>query len=223
MTNRGAIIRYNVFTRTFSAPLGWTDKTNGTVFNFGERAKENEKFLPVYGGYPVYYADTIWDDQGNGTLSEEEELPVQPASAYTSITGYPDNTVDSFKFNTPLLSNIESQFCGPQKFVAIKPKKLVIADSGIAFYTDAEGIWKYKNINRIVTVDLESFSIEANPKESPVNFNEKKTIALYLQASAYEAGMELSGHEEFYNTNGAGSYYSFSTPYAYAGITNGDD
>ena len=223
MTNRGAIIRYSLFTRTFSAPLGLTDESNGTVFKFGELAEENEKFLPVYGGYPVYYADTIWDNQGNGSLSEEKELPVQPASAYTSITGYPDNTVDSFKFNTPLLSNIESQFCGPQKFVAIKPKKLVIADSGIAFYTDAEGIWKYKNINRIVTVDLESFSIEANPKESPVNFNEKKTIALYLQASAYEAGMELSGHEEFYNTNGAGSYYSFNTPYAYAGITNGDD
>ena len=223
MTNRGAIIRYSLFTRTISAPLGWTDETNGTVFNFGELAKENEKFLPVYRGYPVYYQDQIVDDQGFGSLSEEEELPVQPASAYTSITGYPDNTVDSFTFNTPLLADIESQFCGPQKFVAIKPKKLVIADSGIAFYTDAEGIWKYKNINRIVTVDLESFSIESDSKESPVNFNEKKTKTLYLQASAYEAGMQLSGHDEFYNTNGAGSYYSFSTPYAYAGITNGDD
>jgi len=119
MTNRGAIIRYNVFTRTISAPLGWTDKTNGTVFNFGEFAEENEKFLPVYRGYPVYYADRV-----NGSLGAEEELSVQPASAYTSITGYPDNTVDSFTFNTPLLANIESQFCGPQKFVAIKPKKL---------------------------------------------------------------------------------------------------
>ena len=224
MTNRGAIIRYSLFTRTISAPLGWTDETNGTVFNFGELAEENEKFLPVYRGYPVYYQDQIVDDQGFGSLSEEEELPVQPASAYTSITGYPDNTVDSFTFNTPLLADIESQFCGPQKFVAIKPKKLVIADSGIAFYTDAEGIWKYKNINRIVTVDLESFSIESDSKESPVNFNERKTNTLYLQASAYEAGMQLSGHDEFYNTNGAGSYYSFSgTPYAYAGITNGDD
>lgn len=224
MTNRGAIIRYSLFTRTISAPLGWTDETNGTVFNFGELAKENEKFLPVYRGYPVYYQDQIVDDQGFGSLSEEEELPVQPASAYTSITGYPDNTVDSFTFNTPLLADIESQFCGPQKFVAIKPKKLVIADSGIAFYTDAEGIWKYKNINRIVTVDLESFSIESNPKESSVNFNEKMTKTLYLQASAYEAGMELTGHYEFKNSNGSGSYYSFSgTPYAYAGITNGDD
>ena len=218
MTNRGAIIRYSLFTRTISAPLGWTDETNGTVFNFGERAKENEKFLPVYRGYPVYYADRV-----NGSLGAEEELSVQPASAYTSISGYPVSGEASFKFNTPLLSNIESQFCGPQKFVAIKPKKLVISDSGIAFYTDAEGIWKYKNINRIVTVDLESFSIESDSKESPVNFNERKTKTLYLQASAYEAGMQLSGHDEFYNTNGAGSYYSFSTPYAYAGITNGDD
>ena len=224
MTNRGAIIRYSVFTRTISAPLGWTDETNGTVFTFGELAEENEKFLPVYRGYPVYYADQIVDDQGFGSLSEEKEMPVQLASAYTSISGYPVSGETSFKFNTPLLSNIESQFCGPQKFVAIKPKKLVIADSGIAFYTDAEGIWKYKNINRIVTVDLESFSIESDSKESPVNFNEKKTKTLYLQASAYEAGMELTGHASFFTTNGAGSYYSFSgTPYAYAGITNGDD
>lgn len=55
----------------------------------------------------------------------------------------------------------EQAFYGPLSFVAVKPKKLVISDKGFAYYTDTEGFYKYKNVNRIVTVDLESFAIES--------------------------------------------------------------
>lgn len=66
-------------------------------------------------------------------------------------------------FATPVSLSAEpdltvKEFFGPVKFIAIKPKRLVIADDGIAFYTDND-LLKYKNVNRIVTVDLESFSI----------------------------------------------------------------
>ena len=66
-------------------------------------------------------------------------------------------------FATPVSLSAEpdltvKEFFGPVKFIAIKPKILVIADDGIAFYTDND-LLKYKNVNRIVTVDLESFSI----------------------------------------------------------------
>lgn len=48
---------------------------------------------------------------------------------------------------------------GPRKIIGIKPKKLVIADDGLFFYTDDEGQPKYKNVNRVVSVDLDSFEI----------------------------------------------------------------
>lgn len=50
------------------------------------------------------------------------------------------------------------EFFGPRKFLAVKPKKLVIADDGLAFYV-ADGFMKYKNSNRVITVDLEKFAI----------------------------------------------------------------
>ena len=57
-------------------------------------------------------------------------------------------------------ADLSSYLCGPVRFLAIKPKKLVIADDGIAFFTDDSGNLSYKNINRVVYVDLETFSIE---------------------------------------------------------------
>ncbi|WP_296327892.1 hypothetical protein [uncultured Treponema sp.] len=58
-------------------------------------------------------------------------------------------------------ADLSSYLCGPVRFLAIKPKKLVIADDGLAFFTDDSGNLSYKNINRVVYVDLETFSIES--------------------------------------------------------------
>jgi len=63
----------------------------------------------------------------------------------------------------------ESGLAGPLKFLAIKPKKLIIADDGLAFFTDDDGNLSFKNVNRIVYVDLETFSIEST-NESPTSF-----------------------------------------------------
>ncbi|MBQ7753153.1 MAG: hypothetical protein IJR80_05810, partial [Treponema sp.] len=40
-------------------------------------------------------------------------------------------------------------------------KKLVIADDGFAFYTASDGGIKFKNVNRVITVDLEKFAISS--------------------------------------------------------------
>ncbi|MBO5825235.1 MAG: hypothetical protein J6R03_01280, partial [Treponema sp.] len=57
--------------------------------------------------------------------------------------------------------NSNTQLFGPTKFIAIKPKKLVFADEGIFVYNDTDDPNpKYKNINRVVEIDL-----GANPKE----------------------------------------------------------
>ncbi|MBR5032072.1 MAG: hypothetical protein IKX70_00190 [Treponema sp.] len=47
---------------------------------------------------------------------------------------------------------------GASKIIAIKPKKLVIAEEGIAYYTENDQLF-YKNVNRIVTIDLETFAM----------------------------------------------------------------
>ena len=54
----------------------------------------------------------------------------------------------------------EKYLSNPTKVIGIKPKKLVIADDGLAFYTDSD-VLAYKNINRVVTIDLEEFVIES--------------------------------------------------------------
>ncbi len=91
-------------------------------------------------------------------------------------------------------------FYGPQKFIAIKPKKLIISDDGIAFYTDAEGLYKYKNVNRVVIVDLEKFSAEDNEFECVVTSLEFD----YKEVNG-------SGYLESNQTSG--SYWNFTLPY----------
>lgn len=51
-------------------------------------------------------------------------------------------------------------FYGPYKFIGLKPRKLVISDDGVAFYTNDDGALCAKNVNRKVYVNLADFSIE---------------------------------------------------------------
>jgi hypothetical protein len=60
---------------------------------------------------------------------------------------------------SPTEDSDSDYFYGPQKFIAINPKKLVIADDGHAFYIDSNTAWAARNKNRVVEVDLESFAI----------------------------------------------------------------
>ena len=57
------------------------------------------------------------------------------------------------------LNDISDVFVAPRKIVAIKPKKLVILDSGIAFYTDDDNLLSFKTVNRLIEVDLLNFVI----------------------------------------------------------------
>lgn len=64
-----------------------------------------------------------------------------------------------FTYAGPSESEKQSCFFGPDRFVAIKPKKLVISDTGTYIWTNEDGVSAKKNINRIVYVDLNSLSI----------------------------------------------------------------
>ena len=73
---------------------------------------------------------------------------------------YTDNfELSEYIYAGPSTSEKQSCFFGPDKFVAIKPKKLVISDSGTYIWTNSYGVSAKKDINRIVYVDLNSLSI----------------------------------------------------------------
>ena len=106
----------------------------------------------------------------------------------------------------------EKSFYGPTRFIAVKPKKLVIADEGLAFYTDDE-LLRYKNVNRVVYVDLENFAVEKIVTlDSSVGLSENETSVLTSESSVFV--------EEFsyYTKNGSDSTSCF-----YVGITCGDN
>ena len=107
----------------------------------------------------------------------------------------------------------EKSFYGPTRFIAVKPKKLVIADEGLAFYTD-NNLLRYKNVNRVVYVDLENFAVEKIVTlDSSVGLSENETSVLTSDSS-----ISVSESVAYYTENVHGSTTSF-----YVGITCGDN
>ena len=106
----------------------------------------------------------------------------------------------------------EKSFYGPTRFIAVKPKKLVIADEGLAFYTDNE-LLRYKNVNRVVYVDLENFAVEKIVTlDSSVGLSENETSVLTSESRVFVK--EFS----YYTKNGSDLTSCF-----YVGITCGDN
>ncbi len=155
--SRGAVIRYDVKFGTV-AKTGWSDKS---VQN--EDMDENYKMYAFTNDGEQLYKT---HDEANNTYSDP--LTVSPLDyiVYDS-SNESNNQLFKEKFPSFYSPNAgtntlsDSAFYGPEKFIAIKPKKLVISDEGLCFYTNGDGIWSYKNVNRAVTVDLESFAIES--------------------------------------------------------------
>lgn len=107
----------------------------------------------------------------------------------------------------------EKSFYGPTRFIAVKPKKLVIADEGLAFYTDNE-LLRYKNVNRVVYVDLENFAVEKIVTlDSSVGLSENETSVLKSESS-----VSVNKQLIYYTKNGSGLTSCF-----YVGITCGDN
>jgi len=96
----------------------------------------------------------------------------------------------------PSTENSTTQLFGPTKFIAIKPKKLVFADEGIFVYVeDPENPEdpKYKNINRVVEIDLDAKAIVENPNpiNTVVSFTKDNEDGIQLY-SDYTSPIELA-------------------------------
>ena len=181
--SRGAVIRYNTSTGAIKI-LGLAG------------AIDNDSFSGVK------LSTYVWDsvNEINKPLYNDEDCTnrwyVDADKVWFSTEIYSPNSFESLS---------TSQFYGPSKFVAIKPKKLVIADDGIAFYTDND-VLKYKNVNRVVTVDLERFAIE-NTEDTSVTFDSDKSdmiaigntgLTVYQDAVADEVDVN---HKKYYGSN----------------------
>ena len=154
--SRGGVLKYNILTKTLDSKMaGWTSTGQN---------REN-KWLQVG-----------WISGGDlMDLLYTSENRIGEIFAKADDSTIPDN-FSILSPETPLGQLSNKAFYGPKSFVAIKPKKLVILDEGIAFYTDAEGLYKYKNVNRIVTVDLEDFAItETSSVPESITFNNDET------------------------------------------------
>lgn len=185
----GAIVRFNLFRQDFEyTPYYFADPI----------VHDDETYVEVKDDFGHKYYN------GNSQSSDRQEL-VLKAKDIQKYDSQQDKNIQLFNLYSPKttisgeglqLSN--TALYGPHKFIAIKPKKLVIADDGIAFYVDADGFYKYKNVNRIVIVDLEKFSCEESSfetLETNVEFNFKETNgSKYILARA------------------SGSYWSFNLP-----------
>lgn len=180
--NRGAVIEVNLF--------------DGSVRNTGltTSALSNTEYK-----LQGYYNDSLM------YTDEECKTPYIPSEKklMNSSVQYP-------KICFP--NEGEKSFYGPTRFIAVKPKKLVIADEGLAFYTDNE-LLRYKNVNRVVYVDLENFAVEKIVTlDSSVGLSENETSVLTSES-------RVSVEEfRYYTKNGSDLTSCF-----YVGITCGDN
>ena len=182
--NRGAVIEVNLF--------------DGSVRNTGltTSALSNTEYK-----LQGYYNDSLMytDEACTTPYIPPEEILMNSSVQYPKIC-FPNEG--------------EKSFYGPTRFIAVKPKKLVIADEGLAFYTDNE-LLRYKNVNRVVYVDLENFAVEKIVTlDSSVGLSENETSVLKSESSVSVNG-QLS---YYYQKNCSGLTSCF-----FVGITCGDN
>ena len=180
--NRGAVIEVNLF--------------DGSVRNTGltTSALSNTDYK-----LQGYYNDSLMytDEACTIPCIPSEEMLMNSSVQYPKIC-FPNEG--------------EKSFYGPTRFIAVKPKKLVIADEGLAFYTDNE-LLRYKNVNRVVYVDLENFAVEKIVTlDSSVGLSENETSVLTSESRVFVK--EFS----YYTKNGSDLTSCF-----YVGITCGDN
>ena len=183
--NRGAVIEVNLF--------------DGSVRNTGltTSALSNTEYK-----LQGYYNDSLMytDEECKTPYIPSEEILMNSSVQYPKIC-FPNEG--------------EKSFYGPTRFIAVKPKKLVIADEGLAFYTDNE-LLRYKNVNRVVYVDLENFAVEKIVTlDSSVGLSENETSVL---TSDSFISVRENEKVDYYTENVLCSTTSF-----YVGITCGDN
>ncbi len=205
----GALLRYDVKFGTVKTLIGLSDLTEPVDLS-GVKL-----YTSVY--VPAY--DTSYQCYTDSSLT----TPFYAPADFTWTVNEEKHTIFSSLYTPSLLDNSNATlsttgFYGPVKFVAIKPRKLVIADDGLAFYTDEDGVLSYKNVNRVVTVDLESFAI-TNSTETDAIFGENNSAMLNISfENDTDFQEEFNSSSDVFPNLEAKVYYSGNTQ----GVAPGD-
>ncbi|MBR4790390.1 MAG: hypothetical protein IK024_05805 [Treponema sp.] len=168
----GALIKYNITSGQIEKTMGWVDSPINLPAHY------------IYGGD---YDSIIYKDRAKTLpcMIYADPVKTDPLSNNKKIA-------DLFpKFYVPVNEDDTIHFFGPQKILAIKPKKLIIADEGYAFYADENDAIRYKNVNRVVTIDLEKFSAtvsNTNEKFDSESNDDFKSSAFASSDSVLEPG-----------------------------------
>lgn len=193
--SRGVLFKVDVSSDTNTViKLGWTDENSATTTS------------DIYG---YYY------DYANGS-----------ATYYPWYAGNSDNASRLVLTNSNASVGLYSPlgggetttagFFGPQKFVAICSNKLLIADEGILFENDnSDSAYTYKNVNRIVSVDLAKFAIDTVTKS-------KATFSTDSSDTLYSASALVSNYSSevtiYYKTDDGYEQLDGSSPSIFGGI-----
>ncbi len=176
--NRGTVVKYDLISG------------ESTHLPFETTAISQQKLYPIGGtSSGEYYR-----------LYNRNNYDSNPAAAtYTpvlyDVTGHTGAKIDVYSHISKDTSS--KVLYSPKKFIAIRPKKLIIADDGIAYYVDSLGGLRYKNENRVVEVDLESFAI-SKVEVANVAFNEDITGDIVTSSPDMNEAFS-HGTQYFYN------------------------
>lgn len=199
--SRGAVIKYDISSGNIKT-VGWTEGKVTKDVKTGAKAGQ--------------YGNQLYE-----SYSDVDDLSTGVPFVY-DFAGSNGGGMD-YSFYAPY-DDVDSVFSGPQKFIAIKPKKLVIADSGVAFYTDSDGVLKYKDVSRVVYVDLESLSITESTDIKDVNFCSSYPVP--GNTNIYSSATEIETASLYrWTTSDGGKFtdqHSSSYVQLYAGFIKGE-
>lgn len=190
--SRGAVIKYDtVF--GFTNVIGLADKVDNSVFSDSKLAAYYYSYNGITGveiEYQLFNDSNCTEPlyvSANTSFEDTYSSPNVTRTIYDSLPLFYTPSPETTTLST-------SQFYGPVKFIAVKPKKLIIADDGLAFYTDSDDILKYKNVNRVVTVDLETFSIVTETVNASFETDASGDITCLTPSSDSRYGNALSAY-----------------------------
>lgn len=122
------------------------------------------------------------------------------ASGFTSpLSDTPLACTISYTAYQPTLDQSEDiYFFGASKFVAIKPRELVIADDGYFYYEDSTDGFSFKNVNRLVSYNVTDNNLTAKNLNSVMEIyfdnEEDSDVTVYISGCTGSATTTCKHH-----------------------------
>lgn len=192
--------------------------THGTTFrNLYSNSEKldiiawNDKVYVLYNEVGTMYNSSYANSNG---VSRGAVLEINPETFSVSrVMGWTDRPTGNFVYSkfSESYGNLTARsprmcpespesmngFFGPQRIVGVKPKKLVILDSGEFVYLDsADSKVKGTKVNRIVELNLETFCIDKvdvlSDEYNPISRENPGSFTLYFYEKARRGGSEIT-------------------------------